>query len=54
MTNDTGTADKIKGKTNETVGKLTGNKSQEMKGKMQSGVGEGKNAVDDVKKSLSK
>lgn len=52
MVNDTGTMDKIKGKTNEAVGKMTGDKSQEFKGKVQSGVGEGKNAVDDAKKSL--
>lgn len=47
-----GTTDKIKGKTNEVVGDLRGDKSQEMKGKAQQGIGEGKNALNDVKESF--
>jgi uncharacterized protein YjbJ (UPF0337 family) len=44
-----GTGDKIKGKANETVGKMTDDTSKEMKGKAQQGKGEMKDQVSDAK-----
>jgi len=41
----TGTGDKVKGKTNEVVGKVTGNNKQQFKGKAQQVKGSVKNAV---------
>jgi uncharacterized protein YjbJ (UPF0337 family) len=48
-----GTVDKIKGKTNEVVGHIRGDKSQEMKGKVQQGMGEGKHALKDAKDAFT-
>lgn len=48
----TGTEDKLKGKANELLGRVRGDKSQEAKGRFQQTVGEAKNAVDDIKKEL--
>lgn len=49
--------DKIKGTTNETVGKVTGNKEQETKGKLQNLSGDAKekfeNKKDDLHDSLN-
>ncbi|MFA5861079.1 MAG: CsbD family protein [Candidatus Thermoplasmatota archaeon] len=55
MSNDkpsSGTSDKIKGKTNEVVGHLRGDKSQELKGKAQKVMGDAKHAVRDVADKL--
>ena len=43
---------KIKGKVNEAVGKLTGDKSQEAKGKIQQAVAEGQILVGDIQEEL--
>ncbi|MFH5811027.1 CsbD family protein [Companilactobacillus sp. FL22-1] len=40
--------DMIKGKTNETVGKATGNEKKELKGKVQEKVGQAKEKADDM------
>lgn len=47
MVEDTGTWDKIKGKTNETVGDVRGDKSQELKGKAQQAKGDVKRTFSD-------
>jgi len=49
-----GTGEKIKGKTNEAVGKVTGDKAQEVKGKVQQGVGKARKEAGDLKESLKK
>lgn len=50
--------DKIKGKVNEVVGKVTDDKSKELKGKAQQKVGDakekGKNVADDVAGDINK
>ncbi|WP_016897435.1 CsbD family protein [Aerococcus viridans] len=47
-----GTFDKIKGSVNEAVGKATGDKEQEGKGKGQKARGEVEEKVNDAKKSF--
>lgn len=47
-----GTFDKIKGSVNEAVGKVTGDKEQEGKGKAQQARGEVEEKVNDAKKSF--
>lgn len=47
MVEDTGTWDKIKGKTNQAVGDITDNKSQELKGHAQEAKGDAKSALRD-------
>lgn len=47
-----GTFDKIKGAVNETVGKVTGDKEQEGKGKGQQARGEVEEKINDARKSF--
>lgn len=47
-----GTMDKIKGKFNQVAGDIKGDESQSLKGKAQSGMGEAKHVLGDVKDSL--
>ncbi|MFV8764339.1 CsbD family protein [Aerococcus urinaeequi] len=47
-----GTFDKIKGSVNETVGKVTGDKEQEGKGKAQQARGEVEEKINDARKSF--
>lgn len=47
-----GTFDKIKGAVNETVGKVTGDKEQEGKGKGQQARGEFEEKINDARKSF--
>lgn len=49
MDDDTGTWDKIKGKTNDAVGGARGDMGQQLKGKGQQIKGEGKEAIHDLK-----
>lgn len=44
-----GTDDKIKGKANEVAGKVTGDKTQELKGKAQQVKGDAENAIDELR-----
>ncbi|MEX0705742.1 MAG: CsbD family protein [Nitriliruptoraceae bacterium] len=46
--------DKVKGKTNEVVGKATGDRSQQMKGKAQQVKGSVKNAVGAEKEEMDR
>lgn len=48
MRDDTGTWDKMKGKTNDAVGGARGDLGQQLKGKGQKIVGEGKEALHDA------
>lgn len=43
---------KIKGKVNEAVGKVTGDKTQEVKGKIQQAVAEGQILAGDIQEEL--
>jgi uncharacterized protein YjbJ (UPF0337 family) len=47
MVEDTGTWDKIKGKTNQAVGEARGDKGQEVKGHAQEAKGDVKRAIGD-------
>ncbi|AOB30411.1 general stress protein CsbD [Bordetella sp. H567] len=49
-----GVGEQVKGKVNETVGKATGNKSQELKGDVQQGVGKAQKAAGDVREDVKK
>lgn len=49
-----GTAENLKGKVNEAVGKATGDKSREMKGDLQQGAGEARKAYGDAKEQANK
>jgi len=49
-----GTAEKVKGKVNEAVGRATGDKVQEAKGDMQQGAGAAQKAWGDVKDAAKK
>ena len=49
-----GVGEQVKGKVNETVGKVTGNKSQELKGDVQQGLGKAQKAHGDVKEEIKK
>jgi len=44
-----GTAEQVKGKVNEVVGHVTGNKAQEVKGDLQQGVGKAQKVVGDAR-----
>ena len=50
MVEDTGTWDKMKGKTNQIVGDATGDKSQSLKGHAQEAKGDVKGAFTDLKR----
>jgi uncharacterized protein YjbJ (UPF0337 family) len=47
-----GVGEQAKGKVNETVGKVTGNKSQELKGDLQQGLGKVQKAHGDAKEEV--
>ncbi|MFM0514467.1 CsbD family protein [Paraburkholderia sp. RL17-373-BIF-A] len=47
-----GTAEKVKGKINEAIGRATGDTKQEVKGDIQQAVGEARKKVGDVKKAI--
>jgi uncharacterized protein YjbJ (UPF0337 family) len=47
-----GTAEKVKGKVNETIGHATGDRKQEVKGDVQQAVGEARKKAGDVKEAV--
>jgi uncharacterized protein YjbJ (UPF0337 family) len=47
-----GTAEKVKGKVNETIGRATGDRKQEVKGDVQQAVGEARKKAGDVKEAV--
>jgi uncharacterized protein YjbJ (UPF0337 family) len=49
-----GTGDKLKGKANEAAGKVTGDKKQELKGKLQQTKGSAKNAIGAEKEEMDR
>jgi uncharacterized protein YjbJ (UPF0337 family) len=49
-----GVGEQVKGKVNEAVGSATGNKSQELKGDLQQGVGKVQKAHGDAKEEVKK
>ncbi|MDN7753815.1 CsbD family protein [Burkholderia gladioli] len=48
------TAEKVKGKVNEAVGKATGNPKREVKGEVQQAAGEARKNLGDAKESAKK
>lgn len=49
-----GTAEKVKGKINEVVGKVTGDTAQEVKGDIQQGAGATQKSYGDAKEAVKK
>ena len=49
-----GTAEKVKGKVNEELGKATGNAAREVKGDLQQGAGAARKAYGDARENLKK
>ena len=49
-----GTGDKVKGKFNESVGKVTGDKKRELKGKAQQVKGRAKDTISETKKEIKR
>ena len=49
-----GTAEKVKGKVNEVIGRATGNAKQEVKGDLQQAAGQARKNLGDVKESVKK
>ncbi len=49
-----GTAEQVKGKVNEVVGKVTGNKTQEAKGDLQHEAGKTQKAVGDLREQIKR
>jgi uncharacterized protein YjbJ (UPF0337 family) len=47
-----GTAEKVKGKVNEAIGRATGDRKQEVKGDVQQGAGEARKRAGDVKEAV--
>src|ERR1700686_1991389 len=47
-----GTAEKVKGKVNETIGRATGDRKQEVKGDVQQAVGEARKKAGDVEEAV--
>jgi uncharacterized protein YjbJ (UPF0337 family) len=47
-----GTAEKMKGKVNETIGRATGDRKQEVKGDVQQAVGEARKKAGDIKEAV--
>ncbi|CAB3751253.1 hypothetical protein LMG29542_01449 [Paraburkholderia humisilvae] len=47
-----GTAEKVKGKVNEAVGRATGDRKQEVKGDVQQAAGEARKNAGDVKEAI--
>jgi uncharacterized protein YjbJ (UPF0337 family) len=47
-----GVTEQVKGKVNEVVGKVTGNRTQEAKGDIQQGLGKAQKAVGDVREDV--
>jgi uncharacterized protein YjbJ (UPF0337 family) len=47
-----GTAEKVKGKINETIGRVTGDTKQEVKGDIQQAAGEARKKVGDIKEAV--
>jgi uncharacterized protein YjbJ (UPF0337 family) len=47
-----GTAEKVKGKVNETIGRATGDRKQEVKGGVQQAVGEARKKAGDVEEAV--
>jgi len=49
-----GTAEKVKGKVNEAVGRTTGNTKQEIKGDTQQAAGQARKNLGDLKEAVKK
>jgi len=49
-----GTAEKVKGKVNEAIGRATGNTKQEVKGDIQQAVGQARKNLGNAKEALKK
>ncbi|MFL9989369.1 CsbD family protein [Paraburkholderia sediminicola] len=47
-----GTAEKVKGKVNEAIGRATGDRKQEVKGDVQQAAGEARKKTGDVKEAV--
>ncbi|MGF6604494.1 uncharacterized protein YjbJ (UPF0337 family) [Paraburkholderia sp. GAS448] len=47
-----GTAEKVKGKVNETIGRATGDTKQEVKGDIQQAVGQARKNLGDAKEAV--
>ncbi|NRO96272.1 CsbD family protein [Paraburkholderia sp. NMBU_R16] len=49
-----GTAEKVKGKVNEAIGRTTGNAKQEIKGEVQQVAGQARKNLGDLKEAVKK
>ena len=49
-----GTAEKVKGKVNEAIGRTTGNTKQEIKGDVQQAAGQARKNLGDLKEAVKK
>jgi len=49
-----GTAEKVKGKVNEAIGRTTGNTKQEIKGNVQQAAGQARKNLGDLKDAVKK
>jgi uncharacterized protein YjbJ (UPF0337 family) len=49
-----GTAEKVKGKVNEAIGRTTGNTKQEIKGNVQQAAGQARKNLGDLKEAVKK